>query len=110
MGSVCDALGTTATLNMFMPAHSRWDSVFIEAVDMENNSVLVRPLDRVHPYPYLYTNYRRCGEWIPTTSPRLAPYGSRVKRCTPANAIEYDLIDVRDAKVRHASPSIYFFE
>lgn len=94
VGLLVDVLGSTGTLNMFFPAATRWDVCIVE--DVKNDSILARPLDRCHPYPYLYPTYQKPNEWVSLSSNRIEPYLSRVRRPEPKEATEYDMIDARD--------------
>lgn len=95
-GSVLDVIGMTAGLNMFFPSSARWDVCWVLATTP--SAIQVQPVDRMHPYSYMYHNYTKTSEWIPLTSNRLAPYLSRVDRCEPRLAKEYDLVDVYNSR------------
>lgn len=82
---------------MFHPASQRWDVCEVLAITIW--AVHVRAVDRVHPYPYLYPNFKKASEWISLTSPRLKPYLSRVTRPEPRIARKYDLVDVFDKRM-----------
>ncbi len=95
--SVCMSL----SLLFFIPQPNRTqptvqDVCIIE--EIRSDAVLVRPIDRCHPYPYLYPTYTKYKEWVSLCSNRIEPYLSRVKRPKPNEAAEYDLVDARDAR------------
>lgn len=85
-------------LNVFLSQSLLFQDVCIIEKIEKNSTICVRPLDRVHPYPYLYAGFSKPTEWIPITSSRIEPYLSRVRRPLPRDATEYDLVDVKDLK------------
>lgn len=92
-----DAIGTTRNLNMFFPADLRWDVCLVEEIQENKSVALLRPIDRVHPYPYLYPTFTKLREWVPLSSGRIEPYR---RMSTPIRSIvntrEYDLVEVKD--------------
>jgi hypothetical protein len=81
-GSLLDARGVTAGLNMHWPAQERWD--VCEVLEVDEIAVHLQPVDRLHPYPFFYPNFAPRTAWVAFTTnrktTRLAPYLSQVAR------------------------------
>src|SRR5438093_12240955 len=95
---------------MFLPAAERWDVCSVEDVTLElgeskKRAVLLCPVDRVHPYPYLSPAYSKPRDWVTLDSRRVEPFGTRTRALpprAPPSARAYDFRDARHAHgIRH---------